>query len=122
MDRAAEHVVGTMAHRLAQAPRNLARGAVGERHRADPRGGNALHIHEVADPLDEAEGLARARPGQHQDRPCRCFNGGALGWAGSEGHAGKLAPTCDIHWRIVSHSSSRTCASVRPERLSTWNE
>ena len=61
-------------------------------------------------------------PASTSTGPAGASMASALAWTGGEGHAGKLAPTCDIHWRIVSHSSSRTCASVRPDRLSTWNE
>ena len=47
---------------------HLARGLVGECHREDPIGRHAVPIDQVRDARGEHARLARARPGQHQDR------------------------------------------------------
>jgi len=83
MDRPALHTVYAIAELVVQALRDLAGGFVSEGEDADPGRLDPQALDEVSDPLDEAEGLARAGAGENEQRLGRGFDGGTLARRGS---------------------------------------
>src|SRR6266511_3789534 len=82
-----EHLITT----LGIAPERIC--AVTFTNRADALGCDAERRDEVLDAGDEAEGLPRARPRDHEDGAEGGFNGEALPGERVEGHGGNLAGT-----------------------------
>ena len=75
--------LGTRAKMLLEATRDLARGFVRERERADSFRIEVSLLDKESDPLDETERLASAGAGQYQNRPGLSFYCGKLRWGGA---------------------------------------
>lgn len=81
VDGAALHQLRVRAESV-QSRADLLGSLVGEGERADTRGRDALPLDEEANPLNQAVGLARARPRQHEGGSQFGLDGCALGIRG----------------------------------------
>ena len=80
VDGAARDLAGWRTEPRFEAVFYLSGGLVGERERADPRRIHVVVLDQVADALDKAERLARARSCQHEQRAHSGLDGRALRW------------------------------------------
>jgi hypothetical protein len=79
VDRSTLYAIGARPQLPLEAGSNFARGLVGEREHADPFRVESALLDKEANPLDQAECLARAGAGEDQDRLGESLDGLALG-------------------------------------------